>query len=93
VVWAFGQHYRTWEGADLAIHRPERGGRGHAQQGRATASGSVGAWVGHLGLGLLLTDPGYSGVLVSMRLLHVACAALFCLSCVVLGVVLFSEAS
>jgi hypothetical protein len=48
---------------------------------------------GTLGWVSLLTDPGYSGVLVSMRLLHVACAVLFCLSCVVWGVVLFSEAS
>ena len=48
---------------------------------------------GTLGWASLLTDPGFSGVLVSMRSLHVAFAALFCLSCVVLGVVLFSEAS
>jgi hypothetical protein len=48
---------------------------------------------GTLGWVSLLTDPGYSGLLVSMRLLHVAFAALFCLSCVVWGGVLFSEAS
>src|SRR5215208_3526478 len=48
---------------------------------------------GALGWISLLSDPGYSGILVSMRLLHVAFAALFCLSCVVWGGVLFSEAS
>jgi hypothetical protein len=48
---------------------------------------------GTLGWVSLLTDPGFSGVLVSMRSLHVAFAALFCLSCVVWGGVLFSEAS
>ena len=48
---------------------------------------------GALGWASLLTDPGYSGILVSMKSLHVAFAALFCLSCVVWGGVLFSEAS
>jgi hypothetical protein len=48
---------------------------------------------GALGWVSLLTDPGYSGILVSMRSLHVAFAALFCLSCVVWGGVLFREAS
>ena len=48
---------------------------------------------GALGWVSLLTDPGYSGILVSMKSLHVAFAALFCLSCVVWGGVLFSEAS
>ena len=48
---------------------------------------------GALGWISLLTDPGYSGILVSMRFLHVAFAALFCLSCVVWGGVLFREAS
>jgi hypothetical protein len=33
-------------------------------------------FLGHLGWFSLLTDPGYSGVLVSMRSLHVAFAAL-----------------
>ena len=50
------------------------------------ASGTLG-WIS------LLTDPGFSGVLLPMRSLHVAFAALFCLSCVVWGGVLFSEAS
>jgi hypothetical protein len=50
------------------------------------ASGTLG-WVS------LLTDPDFSGVLVPMGSLHVASAALFCLSCVVWGGVLFSEAS
>jgi hypothetical protein len=50
------------------------------------ASGTLG-WVS------LLTDPGFFGVLVPIRALHVAFAALFCLSCVVWGGVLFSEAS
>jgi hypothetical protein len=48
---------------------------------------------GALGWVSLLTDPGYSGILVSMRSLHVAFAALFCLSCVGWGGVLFREAS
>ena len=46
---------------------------------------------GTLGWASLLTDPGYSGVLVSMRSLHVAFAALFCLSCVVWGGVLATK--
>ena len=60
------------------------------------ASRLLGALVlgsGTLGWVSLLTDPDFSGVLVSMRSLHVAFAALFCLSCVVWGGVLFSEAS
>jgi hypothetical protein len=48
---------------------------------------------GTLGWVSLLTDPDFSGILVSMRSLHVAFAALFCLSCIVWGGVLFSEAS
>jgi hypothetical protein len=48
---------------------------------------------GTLGWVSLLTDPGFSGVPVSMRALHVAFAASFCLSCVAWGGVLFSEAS
>ena len=51
------------------------------------ASGTLLAWAS------LLTDPGFSGVLVPMGDLHVAFAALFCLSWVVWGGVLFSEAS
>ena len=46
---------------------------------------------GALGWASLLTDPGYSGLLVSMRSLHVAFAALFCLSCVVWGGVLATK--
>ena len=49
------------------------------------ASGTLG-WVS------LLTDPAFSGVLVSTRPVHVAFAALFCLSCVAWGVALFREA-
>ena len=49
---------------------------------------------GALGWVSLLTDPDFfSGVPVSMGSLHVAFAALFCLSCVAWGGVLFSEAS
>jgi len=48
---------------------------------------------GALGWVSLLTDPDFSGDLVSMRSPHVAFAALFCLSCVAWGGVLFSEAS
>jgi hypothetical protein len=68
--------------------------------GVATLSKDVSRLLGGLVLGSgilgwvsLLTDPDFSGVLVSMRSLHVAFAALFCLSCVVWGGVLFSEAS
>src|SRR5215210_8260411 len=46
---------------------------------------------GTLGWASLLTDPSYSGILVSMRSLHVAFAALFCLSCVVWGGVLATK--
>jgi len=49
------------------------------------ASGAFG-WVS------LLTDPAFSGVLVPMRPVHVAFAALFCLSCLAWGVALFREA-
>jgi hypothetical protein len=48
---------------------------------------------GTLGLVSLLTDPEFAGVLVPVQPVHVAFAALFCLSCVVWGGVLFSEAS
>jgi hypothetical protein len=50
------------------------------------ASGTLG-WVS------LLTDPAFSGVLVPTRPVHVAFAALFCLSCLAWGVTLFREAS
>jgi len=50
------------------------------------ASGALG-WVS------LLTDPAFSGVLVPTYLVHVAFAALFCLSCLAWGVALFREAS
>jgi hypothetical protein len=49
------------------------------------ASGAFG-WVS------LFTDSAFSGVLVPMRPVHVAFAALFCLSCVAWGVTLFREA-
>jgi hypothetical protein len=60
------------------------------------ASRVLGALVlasGTLGLVSLLTDPAFSGVLVPMGPVHVAFAALFCLSCVVWGWALFREAS
>ena len=50
------------------------------------ASGALG-WVS------LLTDPASSEVLVPARPVHVAFAALFCLSCVAWGATLFREAS
>jgi hypothetical protein len=50
------------------------------------ASGTLG-WVS------LLTDPAFFGVLVPMRQVHVAFAALFCLSCVAWGWVLFRAVS
>jgi hypothetical protein len=46
-----------------------------------------------LGWVSLLTDPAFSGVLVPTRPVHVAFAALFCLSCVAWGWALFREAS
>ena len=52
----------------------------------------VGALVlasGVLGWVSLLTDPAFPGVLVPMRPVHVTFAALFCLSCVVWGWILF----
>jgi hypothetical protein len=48
---------------------------------------------GVLGWVSLLTDPAFSGVLVPTQPVHVAFAALFCLSCVAWGVALFSEAA
>jgi hypothetical protein len=48
---------------------------------------------GALGSASLLTDPDFSGVLVAVQPVHVAFAALFCLSCVVWGGALFSGAS
>jgi hypothetical protein len=48
---------------------------------------------GTLGLVSLLTDPDFSGVLVPVQPVHVAFAALFCLSCVGWGWVLFRAAS
>ena len=44
-----------------------------------------------LGWVSLLTDPAFPGVLVPMRAVHVAFAALFCTSAVVWGWVLFSN--
>jgi hypothetical protein len=46
-----------------------------------------------LGWVSLLTDPVFSDVLVPMRQVHVAFAALFCLSCLVWGWVLFRAVS
>ena len=60
------------------------------------ASRLVGALVlasSALGWVSLLTDPAFSGVLVPTRPVHVAFAALFCLSCLAWGVTLFREAS
>ena len=54
--------------------------------GLVLASGALG-WLS------LLTDPAFSGVLVPTRPVHVAFAALFCLSCLAWGVTLFREAS
>ena len=48
---------------------------------------------GTLGWVSLLTDPAFSGVLVPMRPVHVAFAALFCLSWVAWGWVLFRRVS
>jgi hypothetical protein len=50
--------------------------------------GAVVSISGALGWVSLLTDPASSGVLVPMRLVHVAFAAAFCLSWVVWGAVL-----
>jgi hypothetical protein len=90
--WTFGQRYRTWGWLTLLY-------TGLTVVGVATlgkdAPRLLGALVlasGTLGWASLLTDPGFSGVLVPMGDLHVAFAALFCLSWVVWGWVLFSEA-
>jgi hypothetical protein len=48
---------------------------------------------GVLGWVSLLSDPAFSGVLVPRQPVHVAFAALFCLSCLAWGVALFREAS
>jgi hypothetical protein len=48
---------------------------------------------GVLGWVSLLTDPAFSYVLVPTQQVHVAFAALFCLSCVVWGVALFRVTS
>jgi hypothetical protein len=48
---------------------------------------------GPLGWVSLLTDPAFSGVLMPARPVHVAFAALFCLSCLAWGVALFRKAS
>ena len=48
---------------------------------------------GALGWGSLLTDRDFSGVVVPMQPVHVVFAALFCLSCVVWGWVLFRGVS
>jgi len=48
---------------------------------------------GALGWVSLLTDPAFSGVLVPTYPVHVAFAALFCLSCLAWGVALFREVS
>jgi hypothetical protein len=60
------------------------------------ASRLLGALVlasGTLGLVSMLADPAFSGVLVPMRPVHVAFAALFWLSRMVWGWALFHEAS
>jgi hypothetical protein len=46
---------------------------------------------GMLGWGSLLTDPAFPGVLVPMRPVHVAFAALFCLGSIVWGLMLIEE--
>jgi len=48
---------------------------------------------GVLGWVSLLTDPAFSDVLVPTQPVHVAFAALFCLSCLAWGVALFREVS
>ena len=48
---------------------------------------------GVLGWVSLLTDPSFIGVLVPMRPVHVAFAALFCLSSIIWGWIVFREAS
>jgi hypothetical protein len=48
---------------------------------------------GVLGWVSLLTDPAFSGVLVTTRPIHVAFAVMFCLSCLAWGVALFREVS
>jgi hypothetical protein len=81
--WTFGQRYRTWGWLTLLY-------TGLTVVGVATlgkdAPRLLGALVlasGTLGWASLLTDRDFSGVLVPMGDLHVASAALFCLSWVV----------
>lgn len=60
------------------------------------ASRLLGAMVlvsGALGVVSLLTDPAFPGALMQARTIHVAFAALFCLSCVAWGWALFRRAS
>jgi hypothetical protein len=62
------------------------------EEGRRLVGASVLA-SGALGGVSLLTDPASSEVLVPARPVHVAFAALFCLSCLAWGAALFREAS
>jgi len=57
-------------------------------KGRLRLLGAVVTISGALGWVSLFTDPAFSGVLVPMRPVHVACAAAFCASSVAWGSVL-----
>jgi hypothetical protein len=68
-------------------------GVGMVVEGAPRLLGALVLASGTIGLVSLLTDPAFSGVLVPMRQVHVAFAALFCLSSVAWGWVLFRGGS
>lgn len=68
-------------------------GVGTFVEGAPRLLGSLVLASGTLGLVSLLTDPAFTGALVPMRPVHVAFAALFCLSSVAWGSLLFRGAS
>ena len=64
-------------------------GLGTVAEGASRPLGALVLVSGALGLISLLTDPAFPGVLAPTRPVHVAFAALFCLSCVAWGWVLY----
>ena len=65
------------------------GGVGMVVEGASRPLGALVLASGALGWGSLLTDPAFSGVLVPIQPVHVVLAALFCLSWVAWGWVVF----
>jgi hypothetical protein len=64
-------------------------GSGTVSEDASRLLGAVVLASGALGLVSLLTDPAFPGVLVPTQPVHVAFAALFCMSCVAWGWALF----